>query len=49
MEKKSLAERKDRKDARLKRGLYAKKKEDQENRVDRVDQAGNTSDMGKAQ
>src|SRR4051812_11567899 len=37
--KKSLAERKDRKDAKFKRGIYAKEKEDKEN------QAGGTSDV----
>jgi hypothetical protein len=43
--KKSLAERKDRKDAKFKRGIYAKKKEDKENQVNQTNQVGNTSDV----
>jgi hypothetical protein len=41
--KKPLAERKDRKDARLKRGIYAKKKEDRANQENQTSQAGDTN------
>ncbi|CAB4374221.1 unnamed protein product [Rhizophagus irregularis] len=45
--KKSLAERKDRKDVKFKRSIYDKKKEEKENRVNQANQAGNTSDINQ--
>ncbi|RIA84251.1 hypothetical protein C1645_423233 [Glomus cerebriforme] len=43
--KKPFAERKDRKDAKFKRGIYAKKKENKENQGSQTNQAEGTSDM----
>jgi len=43
---KSLAERKDRKDAKFKRGIYAmSKRKDQENQIDQTNSPGNSNDV----